>query len=101
MSIERRGDSFRARVHDRTGKVLSSRTFPSLKEAKDWFAVEKATIRSAMDYQAWKRTVGAKLFPEPKPTFLRDILIRYRDEVADHQRGWVQTHNRLNRLIQD
>lgn len=57
-------------------------TFPTKREAVEWAAVRTAELKAL----AAGGKVGAKMLGELKT--LNDAMLRYREEVSTHKRGW-------------
>lgn len=57
MSIEKRGSSFRARIHDRFGKPIMTRTFATRAEAKQWHDIEKGRLSKTAQAEAKREEI--------------------------------------------
>lgn len=85
-TFRKRGDSWRAEIV-KSG-VRESRTFGTKREAQEWAAQRESEIASVS---------VAGITPKP----LKDVLERYRDEVASDNKGNRWEVVRINKFIRD
>lgn len=85
-SYRKRGDTWRAEIV-KSG-IRESKSFGTKREAQEWAAKRESEIASVS---------MAGITPKP----LRDVLERYRDEVADANKGSRWESLRINKFLRD
>ena len=88
-SIRKRNGKFQAQVR-REGVQPISKTFYTKKDAEVWVRSIEARI-----------DVGEVNVAMPKLLALRDLLVRYAEEITPHKKGKQQELRRISRLLKD
>ena len=88
-TIRKRNGKFQAQVR-REGVNPISKTFHTKKDAKVWVR----SIESRID-------AGEVNLAMPKLLTLRDLLVRYANEITPYKKGKLQEFRRISRLLKD
>lgn len=82
MATPRKTDAGTWRIQIEVRGQRDAGTFPTKREAAEWGAVRTAELKA----QAVGGKVGARMLGETRT--LNDAMVRYKDEVSTHKRGW-------------
>lgn len=82
MATPRKTDAGTWRIQIEVRGQRDAGTFPTKREATEWAAARSAELKA----QAVGGKVGARMLGETRT--LNDAMLRYKDEVSTHKRGW-------------